>query len=96
MLRDVTTTLTLQFIAEKKTKQLNKPDKTVTSEGRRFSRRRGAKWMRTGGRKEPTCFMNVGLDSYHSDFEVFKRETFPAVQPDGNNPSTYYEPLAAR
>lgn len=29
--------------------------------------------------------MNVGFYSYYSDFEVFKRETFPAVEPDGNN-----------
>lgn len=40
--------------------------------------------------------MNVGFYLYHSDFEVFKRETFPAVEPDGNNSWTYYELLAAK
>lgn len=31
--------------------------------------------------------MNAAFFStwYHFDFEVFKREAFPAVKPDGNN-----------
>lgn len=40
--------------------------------------------------------MNAGFYLYHSDFEVFKREAFPAVTPDGNNSSTYYELLSAK
>ena len=40
--------------------------------------------------------MNAAFYLYHSDFEVFKREAFPAVKPDGNNPQTYYEQPAAK
>lgn len=29
--------------------------------------------------------MNAGFYLYHFNFEVFKREAFPAVKPDGNN-----------
>lgn len=41
--------------------------------------------MWTGVHKKPTWFMNAGFYLYHFDFEVFKREAFPAVKPDGNN-----------
>lgn len=63
-----------------------KAAKTLPSKWQTLSPgRRGAKLMWTGCRKKPTWFMNVGFYLYHSDFEVFKRETFPAVKPDGNN-----------
>lgn len=107
LLCDVTITRTIKLITKKETEQLNNPllespDASAKMKPSRLNGRRslqdarGAKWRRTGGRKEPTCFVNAGFHSYHSDFEVFKRETFPTVQPDGNNSWTYYEPLAAR
>lgn len=46
--------------------------------------------------KKAKQVMNAAFCLYHFDFEVFKRGAFPAVEPDGNNSSTYYELLSAK